>query len=169
MTSKQIIIGVDPGTIKTGYGIIEVLGSNFKVVDFGCIVPPSFEKLSRRYLIIFNALEELLQRYKPLVLAVETQYVAKNVQSALKLGQARGLAIVAAQRMNIPIYEYSPTKAKKAVAGTGSASKEQVQAMVKMLLQLHTGTLSYDATDALAIALCHAHHLKYNTIGGKEI
>lgn len=166
---SHIIIGIDPGTQKTGYGIIEFSGTAYRAIDYGCIVPPRKEMLSRRYLIIFNALGELLERYRPQALAVETQYVDKNVQSALKLGQARGIAIVAAKQRGISIYEYAPTQAKKAVVGKGHASKEQVQAMVQLLLQLKAPPLPHDAADALALALCHAHHLKYNTIGGEEI
>jgi len=164
-----VIMGIDPGTLKTGYGIIEVCGNTYKTLDYGCIVPPPKEKLSQRYLIIFEALSELLQKYQPNALSVETQYVDKNVQSALKLGQARGMAILAATQRGVAIYEYAPTKAKKAVVGKGQASKEQVQAMVQMLLQLKVLPQPHDAADALALALCHAHHLKFNILIGEEI
>ena len=168
-TIPSIFIGIDPGTLKTGYGIIAVAGAVYRAIDYGCITPPPKEMLSKRYLIIFNAIEELLERYRPEALAVETQYVDKNVQSALKLGQARGMAIIAARRKGIPIYEYAPTQAKKAVVGKGGASKAQVQAMVQVLLELKTAPTPHDAADALAIALCHAHHVKYNALGGEEI
>lgn len=152
----KIIIGIDPGTRITGYGIIGLNGNTYTAIDYGCITPPYTAKLSERYLILFNALESLLNRYAPEVLAVEAQYVGKNVQSALKLGQARGIAMIVAKRMGIAVYEYSPTSVKKAV-GSGRASKMQVQELVKMLLGLSVTPEPYDAADALAIALCHAN------------
>lgn len=126
-------------------------------MDFGCIRPPYNYDLHKRYLIIFNALEELIFKYAPTAMAVETQFVNKNVQSAIKLGMARGVSIIAAARNNIPIYEYAPKKAKLAVVGNGKASKQQVQKMVQVLLNLKNITLPEDAADALAIALCHSH------------
>lgn len=156
MQNNNVIVGVDPGTHVTGYGVISLNGSSYQAVDYGCICPPSRLRLSERYLILFNALESILDRYQPSALAVEAQYVGKNVQSALKLGQARGMAIIAAKRRGIPVYEYSPTSVKKAV-GTGKASKSQVQELVKMLLGLHVLPEPHDAADALAIALCHSN------------
>lgn len=164
----EIIIGIDPGTRITGYGIIGLEGNAYKAIDYGCITPPPTAKLSERYLILFNALESLLQRYSPQVLAVESQFVGKNVQSALKLGQARGVAMIVAKRMGIGIYEYSPTSVKKAV-GSGRASKIQVQELVKMLLGLPRIPEPYDAADALAVALCHANAANYLQISNWEI
>lgn len=157
-----IIIGIDPGTRVTGYGIIEVQGTVYRVLDYGCVRPPAGLKLSDRYLILFNAIEELLQKYRPNTLAVETQYVDKNVQSAIKLGMARGMAIIAAKRHGLSVYEYTPTKAKSAVVGNGKASKQQVQGMVKLLLSLQGTSMPEDAADALALALCHAQ--SYNPL-----
>lgn len=150
------IIGIDPGTRVTGYGIIEINGSIYRALDYGCVRPPSQMKLSDRYLILFNAVEELIQKNRPDVLAVETQYVDKNVQSAIKLGMARGIAIIAAKRKGIPVFEYTPSKAKSAVVGNGKASKYQVQGMISLLLGLQEQTMPEDAADALAIAFCHA-------------
>lgn len=164
----DIIIGIDPGTRITGYGIIGLNGNKYSAIDYGCITPPPTAKLSERYLILYDALENLLQRYTPQVLAVEAQYVGKNVQSALKLGQARGVAIIVAKRMGMPIYEYSPTSVKKAV-GSGKASKIQVQELVKMLLGLSVIPEPYDAADALAIALCHANAASYLQTSNREI
>ncbi len=104
----MIIIGIDPGTTVTGYGIIKVDHPSYFAVDYGCIRPPANLKLSDRYLIIFESLDELLDKYRPDVLVVETQYVNKNVQSAIKLGMARGISIVAAKRKGLPVFEYSP-------------------------------------------------------------
>jgi crossover junction endodeoxyribonuclease RuvC len=156
-----IIIGIDPGTRITGYGVIKVQGTNYRVLDYGCIRPPQDLKLSERYLILFNAIDELITKYHPNALSVETQYVDKNAQSAIKLGMARGAAIIAAKRHGLSIFEYAPTKAKLAVVGNGKASKEQVQGMVKLLLKLETLPTPADAADALALAICHA--LSYNS------
>lgn len=165
----MIIIGIDPGTEVTGFGIIEVSGNDYKVIDYGCIRPPRGRKLTDRYLIIFNALEELLVKYEPDALAIETQYVAKNAQSAIKLGMARGVAVVAAKRKGLPIYEYTPSKAKKAVVGNGNASKQQVQGMIKMLLKLPVLPTPEDAADALALAICHAQSIRYRELCNTEI
>lgn len=152
----MIIIGIDPGTRITGYGVIEVQGTTYRTIDYGCIRPPPTLKLSDRYFILFNAIEELLIKYRPHALAVETQYVEKNVQSAIKLGMARGAAIIAAKRQGLSVFEYAPTKAKLAVVGNGKASKGQVQGMVKLLLSLKEIPTPEDAADALALAICHA-------------
>lgn len=165
----MIIIGIDPGTLKTGYGIIEANGASYRPLDYGCIVPPQKKKLTERYLIIFNALEELFERYRPEALAVETQYVDKNIQSTMKLVQVRGFTLIVAAKKRIPIYEYAPSKAKNAVVGKGQASKEQVKSMVGVLLGLNSSAMPYDASDALALAICHAHTLKYGSIIESEI
>lgn len=163
MTSNpsKVILGIDPGTLITGYGLIRNQGGEHKVVDYGCIKPPSQLKLTDRYLIIFNGIEELIQKHRPEILVVETQYVGKNVQSAIKLGMARGIAIIAAKRHALSIYEYAPTEAKKAVVGSGKASKGQVQHMVKLLLKLAELPQPEDAADALALAICHANSMAY--------
>lgn len=153
----MIIMGIDPGTVACGFGVIRVNGMKFEAIDYGCIRPPASRKLSDRYLIIFNAVDELLEKYRPDVLAVETQFVKKNVQSAIKLGMARGAVVIAAARRGVKIYEYAPTKAKLAVVGTGHASKAQVQGMMQALLRLPAPPEPEDAADALAIAICHAN------------
>lgn len=163
------IIGIDPGTAITGYGVIEVRGNDYVAIDYGCIRPPRTLKLSDRYLVIFNAIEELLEKYSPSVLSIETQYVAKNPKSAITLGMARGVAIVAAKRKGLSIYEYAPSKAKSAVVGNGGASKEQVQGMVKMLLKLAVLPTPADAADALALAICHAQSIRFRQLCTAEI
>lgn len=164
------IIGMDPGTIVTGYGIISVKGNHFQAIDFGCIRPPATLKLTDRYLIIYNSVEHLLNEHEPSVLAVETQFVSKkNPQVALKLGMARGIILIAAKRKGIKVVEYSPSKAKKAVVGSGRASKYQVQSMVKNLLNLDEIPSPEDAADALAIALCHAQASRYEELMEMEI
>lgn len=165
----MIILGIDPGTIITGYGIIRLQGSVYLPIDYGCIRPPGSFKLSDRYLVLFNALDELLNKYQPEALAVETQYVHKNVQSAIKLGMARGIVIISAKRRGIPVYEYAPSKAKLAVSGNGAASKQQVQGMVKLLLNLARIPEPADAADALALAICHAQSIHTSCMCGIEL
>ena len=157
----MIIIGIDPGTQITGYGVIVVNGTAFRAIDYGCIRPPAGLKISDRYLIIYNGIEELLLQHKPDALVVETQYVHKNVQSAIKLGMARGVVIVAAKRQGIAVYEYAPSSAKRAVVGNGRASKQQVGHMVKALLNLQEVPTPEDAADALSLAICHAQSTRF--------
>lgn len=154
--TSEIILGIDPGTKVSGYGIVKSLGNTFQAIDYGCIRPPANLLLSERYLVIFNAVEELLDKFLPDALVVETQYVYKNIQSAIKLGMARGAVLIAARRKKIKVFEYAPTKAKLAVVGKGHASKDQVQGMIKHLLQLPFLPTPADAADALALAICHA-------------
>lgn len=156
MIEEVVILGVDPGTHVTGYGLIRIEAGRHIPVDYGCIRPPTKLKLTDRYLIIHNCIETLIDKYKPTVVVVETQYVNRNVQSALKLGMARGTVMVAAKRKGLPVFEYAPSKAKRAVVGNGAASKCQVKGMIQKLLDL--GKLPpEDAADALALAICHAH------------
>jgi crossover junction endodeoxyribonuclease RuvC len=153
----SIILGIDPGTLKTGYGIIHLLEGQLKVLDYGVIRPPSKLKLSDRYLIIYEGVESLIDQFEPQIMVLETQYVHKNPQSAIKLGMARGIAMIAAKKRKLQVFEYAPAKAKKAVVGKGRASKYQVQGMMQRLLNLKSAPEPEDAADALALAVCHAH------------
>lgn len=155
----MIILGIDPGTRVTGYGVIRVKGQKIEVVDFGCIRPPVNATSSKKYLVVFDAIEQLIALHKPEALAVEGQFMHRNAMSAMKLGMARAMALLAAERAGIPIFEYAPKKAKKAVVGHGSASKQQVQKMMQALLNLEKPPTPEDAADALALALCHANSL----------
>jgi crossover junction endodeoxyribonuclease RuvC len=161
MKDVEIILGIDPGTRITGYGVIKVVSAHHEPIDFGCIRPPVNLPISERYLALFNALEHLLETHNPDAVAVETQFVYKNVQSAMKLGMARAMVILAAARRKIPLFEYTPKKAKLAVVGNGAASKEQVQRMIQLLLKLPDLPEPEDAADALALAICHAHAPKF--------
>jgi crossover junction endodeoxyribonuclease RuvC len=158
----MIIIGIDPGSRITGYGVIQSERGHHEALDFGCIHPPPSAKFSERCLIIANCLDSILDTFSPEVLIVETQYVDKNVQSAIKLGMIRGVVILAAKRRGIKVFQYAPTQAKLAVVGSGKASKSQVQQMVKYLLHLDEIPHPEDASDALALALCYAqtHYLE---------
>lgn len=165
----MIIIGLDPGTRITGFGIIKVSGNQYQALDYGCIRPPSKDLLTDRYLIIYNALEEIIEKYKPDALVIETQYVKENIQSAIKLGMVRGIAIIVAKKRGIPVFEYAPTKAKLAVVGRGHASKAQVQRMVQVLLRLSQLPEPEDAADALALAICHAHSAQHRELMAAQI
>lgn len=152
------IIGIDPGSRITGYGIIDKQGPRIGFVTCGTIRTGKEKDFSRRLLIIFDGLTEVMKQYKPEVAAVEDLFSAHNVRSALKLGQARGAAVTAAVKQRLPVYDYTPRVVKQAVAGYGHAEKEQVQSMVCVLLGL-SGAPSSDAADALAVAICHANHI----------
>lgn len=156
----MIVIGIDPGSRVTGYGIIQIEGSNYKPLDFGCIRPPALAPSEERYCIIYDSISELITLHHPSMLAIETQYVDKNVQSAIKLGMARGVAVLAGAKKGLSIHEYSPTKAKSSVCGSGRASKTQVQNMIGILLGLESTKIPTDAADALALAICHLHTLR---------
>jgi len=151
----SLILGIDPGSQKTGFGIINFVSGRSEYVTSGVIRLPTGE-LPQRLRIIFDSVTELVDQHGPDELAVEQVFMAKSAGSALKLGQARGAAIVAAVRLGLPVYEYSARRIKQSVVGTGAAGKEQVQHMVRVLLKL-TVNLQPDQADALAIALCHSH------------
>lgn len=153
----MLILGIDPGTRITGYGLIRVEGQKLEAIDYGCIRPPVNASSSKRYFIIFEAIEELLKIHKPDAVSVESQFMHRNAMSAMKLGMARAMALLAAERAGIPLFEYAPKKAKKAVVGRGGASKQQVQRMMQALLNLEEPPTPEDAADALALALCHAN------------
>lgn len=150
-----LILGVDPGSRKTGFGIINVNGSKHEYVSSGVIRLPDAE-LPERLKVIFESLTEIIEKYCPQSVAVEQVFMAKNAGSALKLGQARGAAITACVTQGLDVNEYSARQIKQAVVGTGAASKEQVQHMVKTLLKLPAAPQE-DAADALGAAICHAH------------
>lgn len=155
----DIILGIDPGSRVTGYGVIQTDGRQIIYLDSGCIrVANSANDLpmSSRLKMIYDGVQEIIRRYQPVQFAIEQVFLARNADSALKLGQARGVAIVAAANHQLPVYEYSARQVKQAVVGTGAAAKSQVQLMVKTLLKLSRSPQA-DAADALGIAICHAH------------
>ena len=152
-----LILGIDPGSRKTGFGIIDVVASKTTYVTSGIIRLPE-EELPARLKVIFDSVSELIGEYKPELMAVEEVFFARDPRAALKLGQARGAAIVAGGQADLPVAEYSARTVKQAVVGTGSATKDQVQHMVVRLLNL-SATPAEDAADALAVAICHANSL----------
>lgn len=151
------ILGIDPGSRRTGYGVVDVSGSKMTYVTSGIIRLPE-RGLPERLKIIFDGVSEIILQYRPQHMAVEEVFLARNPSSALKLGQARGAAIVAGVNANLPVGEYSARTVKQSVVGTGSADKTQVQMMVMQLLKLSQSPAE-DAADALAVAICHAHSM----------
>ncbi len=150
-----LILGIDPGSQKTGFGIISHEGSRSEYVTSGIIRLPR-TALPERLKIIFDSVSEIVEQYCPQELAIEEVFMARDAKAAIKLGQARGAAIVACVNKSMPVYEYAAKSIKQAVVGTGNADKQQVQHMVKSLLKLPAAPKE-DAADALAAALCHAH------------
>ena len=149
------ILGIDPGSRFTGFGIIEMQGNRLQCLSTGC-VRISGQDLASKLRIIFEGITELVEEHQPDEVAIENIFIYRNADSALKLGQARGAAISAVSVQGIPVHEYTPSEIKKAVVGKGNASKEQVQHMIRALLSLNKSPQS-DAADALAVALCHGH------------
>jgi crossover junction endodeoxyribonuclease RuvC len=156
----MIIFGVDPGTNFTGFGIIKTNKNSFTKVVNGLIKLPVSKTLPEKLEIIYGELNKLIKTYKPDEFAIETAFYGKNVQSAMKIGYARGVSILAAIHNKVPTSEYSPREVKKSVVGNGAASKEQVSFMIKSLLNLKNEKMKFDESDALAIALCHAFRIK---------
>ena len=150
------ILGIDPGTRITGYGIVEKIGNRLRHVDNGAIYTRSGDELALRLQTIHHGLGEVITRYAPEAVAVEQIFVAKNALSALKLGHARGAALLAGVNAGLPVYEYTAMQVKSAVVGYGRAGKGQVQQMVRALMNLPE-IAQEDASDALAVAICHAH------------
>jgi crossover junction endodeoxyribonuclease RuvC len=154
----MVILGIDPGTAVTGYGVIETKNNSVMWKDCGVIATKAGAPLAERLLTIHSAIEQCLVRYKPERVAIEEAFYAKNVHTTLLLGHARGVLMLAAQTAGALIAEYSPREIKKAVTGNGNAEKSQVEYMVKMLLSPPAASLRSDAYDALAVALCDFYH-----------
>jgi crossover junction endodeoxyribonuclease RuvC len=158
----MVILGIDPGLAITGYGLVEEKGSDFSRVASGCIRTSGDTAPALRLEEIFNSVEELIERYRPLAMAVEKLFFCKNVRTALQVGEARGTIILAAAKSNLALFEYTPLQVKQAVAGYGGAGKSQVQNMVQLLLRLPERPPVDDEADALAVALCHLQHRRYH-------
>lgn len=149
------ILGIDPGSINTGYGLIDIDGNHSTHIDNG-IIRIQGEDLAAKLKCIFSGLTDLIEQYQPDEMSIEKVFMHRNADSALKLGQARGAAITACTMQNLPTFEYTANQVKQATVGKGHATKQQVQHMIKVLLCLKEVPAS-DAADGLAIALCHAH------------
>lgn len=149
------IFGIDPGSDRTGYGCVELLGSRHHLVISGALSAPAGAAFPEKLKFIHAGLVALLSRHRPDCVAVETIFYSRNVRSALKLGHARGVALLAASEAGLEVFEYTPAEVKRAVVGYGRADKPQVQQMMKLLLGLDAVPSPHDAADALAVAVCH--------------
>jgi len=150
------VLGIDPGTLAVGFGLVEDGPGDPRFVEFGCIRVSSKQAFSLRLKKIYDEISKIIEQFHPDEFAIESLFYAKNAQVAIKMGHARGVALVAAANHEIPTAEYSPREIKLSVVGNGSASKEQVQRMITQLLRLPSLPEPLDASDALAVALCHA-------------
>ena len=166
----MLVLGIDPGATATGYGLIVRTDGALRAIEYGSISTSSADPFPSRLQLIFGRIADLIRRHEPDTAAIETLVFAKNAQSAFKLGQVRGVALLAAAQGGLAIAEYTPLQVKSAVTGYGAAEKGQVQRMVQSLLNLREPPRSFDAADALAVAICHHHSatLRHLTMGGKR-
>lgn len=160
---ERIILGIDPGTVVMGYGLVKQTGQKIALLSMGVIKMGHLDDQGLKLQRIFKKTTSLIQEYQPDCVALEAPFYGKNIQVMLKLGRAQGVAMAAALSVNIPIFEYAPRKIKQSVTGNGSASKEQVAAMLKTILQFKETPAFLDATDGLAVAVCHAFQQNSNT------
>lgn len=167
LSSEKIILGIDPGTNVMGYAVIMVKSPKINLVQYGVIKLDKFDDHFLRLKKIFERVTQLIEEFMPEEMAVEAPFFGQNVQAMLKLGRAQGVAIAAAVAKQIPVVEYAPKKIKQSVTGNGNASKEQVAAMLKSMLKFKDTPEFLDATDALAVAICH-HYQNGVLVGGKS-
>ncbi len=167
-TPSQIILGVDPGTNILGYSVIEINSNKIILQSMGVINLQKYENPYDKLRKIYTGLENVIKGFGPKEMAVEAPFFGKNVQSMLKLGRAQGVAIACAVVAGLPVTEYSPKKVKQSITGNGNASKEQVSTMLLQLLNIDKQPKYFDATDALAVAVCHHYQNKFLVKGGKK-
>jgi len=158
------VLGIDPGTVVIGYGVIDSSGGATTVIDCGALSCPARLPIGERLSKLYNQLSEIISRFQPDAVAVEQPFVAKNVRSALAIGKAQAIAILAAANEGIPTYEYTPAQIKQVVAGYGASSKEQIQEMVRIQLGLDEVPQPSDAADALATAICHLRQIHISNL-----
>lgn len=159
----MIVIGFDPGTARLGYGVIES-DPAARVIDYGVIATDSSAPMPTRLLLIHSAISELLDRFEPEAVAVELLFFARNVTTAMTVGQARGIVLLAAAQRGVAVAEYTPAEVKQAVVGYGKADKQQIQEMVRVVLGLEVTPAPDDAADALAVAICHAQSAPFREL-----
>lgn len=160
------ILGIDPGFAIVGYGVIDYSGTEYKTVDYGKVTTPAHTPLPKRLKTVYDGISKLIDTFNPDCMAVEELFFNTNVTTAIAVGHARGVILLAAANKNIPIFEYTPLQIKQAVAGYGRADKNQVQQMVKMYLKLKEVPKPDDTADALAVAICHANSASLSGILG---
>ncbi len=153
------VLGIDPGTVTMGYGVIDSNGDEVALVQYGALQVKERSPIGERLSFLYNGLMEIMARFKPDAVAIEQPFVAANAKSALAIGRAQAIAILAAANNKIPGYEYTPAQIKQQVANYGASSKEQIQEMVKLQLGLDEVPQPNDAADALAVALCHLQEM----------
>jgi crossover junction endodeoxyribonuclease RuvC len=157
----MIVIGIDPGLARLGYGVIEAADGHIRMVCYGCIETSGRNlRASERLLKIYTAVEGLLEQHRPSHLSLEKLFFAKNISSAMGVSEVRGIVLLAAEQRAVPVTEYTPNQVKQAITGSGRADKRQMQEMIKRLLRLDEIPSPDDAADALSIALCHIHILR---------
>jgi len=162
------ILGIDPGTVTMGYGVIESGEDEAVLVNFGALTSPQRSPIGERLSFLYNKLSEIISRYQPDVVAVEQPFVAKNVRSALAIGRAQAVAMLAAANVGIPTYEYTPAQIKQRITNYGASSKEQIQEMVRLQLGLPQVPQPNDAADALAVAICHMSETHLSNLLSKQ-
>ena len=162
------ILGIDPGTITMGYGVIESQGDEITLIDFGALNSPAHSPIGERLRYLYEALLGIISRYQPDAVAVEQPFMAKNARVALAIGRAQAMAILAAANKGIPTYEYTPAQVKQRVANYGASSKEQIQEMVRLQSGLAEVPQPNDAADALAVALCHRQEMHLDSLLTRE-
>jgi crossover junction endodeoxyribonuclease RuvC len=165
------VLGIDPGTLTTGYGVLDQAGSGLTLVDCGAISPKAKDPIEKRLVFLYHGLVRVIKDHRPDEVAVEDPFVSENIQSALALGRAQAIAMLAAADAGLPVFRYSPAQAKQQVTGYGNSTKLRVQEMVKILVGIQDISRSTDATDALAIAICHLNQTHLSQLlraaGGK--
>ncbi len=159
-TNDKIILGIDPGTLVMGYGLIKISKQKISLLEMGVLQLSKYNDHAVRLQLIFKKMEQLIKHYAPTDVAIEAPFFGKNVQSMLKLGRAQGVAIAAAMMHNLEAVEYAPRKIKQVITGKGNASKEQVWSMLQRTLTLDDDIRFMDASDAVGVALCHFYQLK---------
>ena len=162
----KIILGIDPGTLLMGYGLITIKNNKVSLLELGVLKSGKIKDNYKKLQLIFNTVSGLITRYEPTDFAIEAPFFGKNVQSMLKLGRAQGVAIAAAMRHGLEVTEYSPKKVKQSITGNGNANKVQVMKMLQTLLSFTENPKHFDATDALAVAMCH--HFQSSSLLGKS-
>jgi len=161
-----IVLGIDPGTARTGYGIVSREGSALRMLDYGCLETIDDRPLAARLLLIHEGISDLIETHRPEAVGVERLFFNKNVQTAFAVGQARGVVLFTAAQHGLPVVELGPHEVKLAVTGYGRATKDQVQRMVQLLLAMTELPRPDDAADALAVAVCTAHSLTPGVVVG---
>ncbi len=164
----MIVLGIDPGTVAMGYGVIDSRDDNVTLVDCGTLTAPARSPIGERLSYLYNQLRQIVARCRPDVMAVEQPFIAKNVKSALAIGRAQAVALLVAANQGIPTCEYTPTQIKQRVANYGASSKEQVQEMVRLQLRLSPPPPPSDAADALAVALCHLSEIHLSNLLARQ-